>query len=533
VADNAAGQKLPCPKCGQRLKVPEPVEMRTMAGVLPVQQKPAAVPRGKEWFYQQDGKPCGPLTWVELKNLVGTGVLSPEDRVWSEGMADWKPGGAVANLFPKHAKPPATESDGSNAGKWFEGLGVLFFGGTMGLAFLLFIGYIVWKGVKKTAVADTPVAIVTSSAEGEPKKETPKEAKDKRLEPTEIFDRCSPSVARVQVAGWTGSGFLARPGIVVTNSHVISEGLAEKITVTFPSAAGGNTPLPAALLHEDRKRDLAVLQIETNFKPIPLATSECPRGERVVVIGSPATPDGNVVENSITAGEMNASVTKDNLKWYQISAAINGGNSGGPVFNSHAEVIGIATWTYLNKQAMNYAVPYSDIIKGIDRAVARDQREREVVAAEHDATMVFVRLGKTATVCGIGMSMYADVRENARKAGAALPAAVAREQPRITRGAVAAIRENLDKTFLNEYKPRVFTNKSLAAPTKQRLESLWQLFGEMTQWLDKPADAGFDDKAAECLGRLKRVRNELHLELGMKEEPLPTRGELQKWGLIP
>lgn len=164
VAETAVGQKLPCPKCNQRLQVPEPPEMRTMAGVLPG-QKPAAGPSGKQWFYQQGDKPCGPLTWAELKNLADTGVLTAEERVWSEGMADWKPAGAVSKLFSKQGPLPAAQGA---SGSWFEGLGVLVFSLTMGLAFLLFIGYVVWKGVQK---ANTPVvaaATTESSTDADP-----------------------------------------------------------------------------------------------------------------------------------------------------------------------------------------------------------------------------------------------------------------------------------------------------------------------------------------------------------------------------
>src|SRR5262249_39961937 len=151
------------------------------------------------------------------------------------------------------------------------------FAGLAGLALLLVVGFFVWRGV----TTRQPEKVEAREAAGV----TQKEQKDRPLEPKEIFERCSPSVARVQVRvtetrGVTGSGFLAGSGIVVSNSHAISPVLASKIRVTFPSAAGGNTPLQATLLHEDRTRDLAILQVDTSFRSTALADGDCPPGEK-------------------------------------------------------------------------------------------------------------------------------------------------------------------------------------------------------------------------------------------------------------
>lgn len=143
VADNAAGQKLSCPKCSQRIQVPESPEMRTMAGVLPA-QKVATVSSGKEWFYQQDGKPCGPLTWIELKNRAATGELEPAERVWSEGMAEWQPGETVPNLFPKRVRPPAIASEAESGAAYpttvtIAGIAWIIFGSLILLQLLVLL----------------------------------------------------------------------------------------------------------------------------------------------------------------------------------------------------------------------------------------------------------------------------------------------------------------------------------------------------------------------------------------------------------
>jgi hypothetical protein len=145
---------------------------------------------------------------------------------------------------------------------------------------------------------------------------------------------------------------------------------------------------------------------------------------------------------------------------------------------------------------------------------------------------VYARLGKAASICGWGMGRYLEIPAGARKAGTPVAAAVGREQPRMTRGIIKGLNQTLDKSFRKEVMPQVLANKALAATVRRRLESLDAVYNEMMEWLDKPEHSGFDAKAEDCLARLRSVRTELRHELGTKEEPLPYRTELQRWGLI-
>jgi hypothetical protein len=109
VPDAAAGKRVSCAKCGQRLKVPESAEMQTMAAVLappPASVVKSAARSGKQWFYQDQGQQCGPVSWAELRRMAAEGELSPEDRVWSEGMAKWQLAHTIPNLFPRESEGP-------------------------------------------------------------------------------------------------------------------------------------------------------------------------------------------------------------------------------------------------------------------------------------------------------------------------------------------------------------------------------------------------------------------------------------------
>jgi len=140
-----------------------------------------------------------------------------------------------------------------------------------------------------------------------------------------------------------GSGFVIDPtGIVVTNNHVIDG--ADEITVTFPD--GGT--FKAKLLGHDERTDIAVLKID-GTKPFPFVSfgdSDKARvGDWVVAIGNPFGLGG-----SVTAGIVSARGRDINQGPYdnfiQTDAAINKGNSGGPLFNMDGEVIGINTAIY-------------------------------------------------------------------------------------------------------------------------------------------------------------------------------------------
>ncbi|TRL37455.1 Do family serine endopeptidase [Rhizobium straminoryzae] len=137
-----------------------------------------------------------------------------------------------------------------------------------------------------------------------------------------------------------GSGFVIDPsGYVVTNNHVI-EG-ADDIEVIFPN---GNK-LKAKLVGTDTKTDLSVLKVEskTPLKSVRFGDSKKMRiGDWVMAIGNPFGLGGSVTIGIVSARGRNINAGPyDNF--IQTDAAINKGNSGGPLFNMNGEVIGINT----------------------------------------------------------------------------------------------------------------------------------------------------------------------------------------------
>ncbi|RMD62179.1 MAG: DegQ family serine endoprotease [Alphaproteobacteria bacterium] len=137
-----------------------------------------------------------------------------------------------------------------------------------------------------------------------------------------------------------GSGFIIDPaGYIVTNNHVIAE--ADEITVRLHD----DTTLEAKVVGRDEKTDLALLKVDTD-KPLPAAKwgdSEKTRiGDWVIAIGNPFGLGGTVTAGIVSARQrdINAGPYDD---FIQTDAAINRGNSGGPMFNVDGEVIGVNT----------------------------------------------------------------------------------------------------------------------------------------------------------------------------------------------
>jgi len=151
-----------------------------------------------------------------------------------------------------------------------------------------------------------------------------------------------PAVPRRNVNSM-GSGFVVDPqGIIVTNNHVIEK--ADTIEVRFTDG----TSLKAELVGRDPKTDLAVLRVKP-ASPLPAVTfgnSDALRvGDWVLAIGNPFGLGGSVSLGIVSARnrDINAGPYDD---FIQTDAAINKGNSGGPLFNLSGEVVGINTAIY-------------------------------------------------------------------------------------------------------------------------------------------------------------------------------------------
>ena len=137
-----------------------------------------------------------------------------------------------------------------------------------------------------------------------------------------------------------GSGFIIdEKGIVVTNNHVIQD--ADDIIVRV----NGDQEFKAKVLGADPLMDIAVLQLETDEKFIPVAFGDSDKariGDWVLAIGNPFGLGGTVTAGIISARNRSIGLSRYE-DFIQTDASINSGNSGGPLFDMEGNVIGINT----------------------------------------------------------------------------------------------------------------------------------------------------------------------------------------------
>lgn len=183
---------------------------------------------------------------------------------------------------------------------------------------------------------------------------------------------------RVQQRRSLGSGFIiSADGYIVTNNHVIDE--ADEISIKLQD----DTEYEAEVIGKDDKVDLALLKVKTD-EPLPFVKfgddSKSRVGDWVLAIGNPLGLGGTVTAGIISARGRNInSGPYDN--YIQTDAAINRGNSGGPMFNMDGEVIGINTAIYSQSGGnigIGFAVPSTQAQVIIDqlREFGRTKRGR-------------------------------------------------------------------------------------------------------------------------------------------------------------
>ena len=236
-------------------------------------------------------------------------------------------------------------------------------------------------------------------------------------------EKVSPSVAKIEVTQISGaarngerrerhgggSGFVFTPdGLVLTNSHVVHN--ASKIELSLPDGRR----CPAHLIGEDPATDLAVVRIDApNLTAVQLGDSQKLRvGQLAIAIGNPYG-----FQYTVTAGVVSA--LGRSLRSYsgrmiddviQTDAALNPGNSGGPLVSSDGQVIGVNTATIMGAQGLCFAIGINTAKFVASRLLQQGRIQRAYIGVEaqtvplHRRVVRFYDLAKETGVMVVGVA---------------------------------------------------------------------------------------------------------------------------------
>lgn len=187
-----------------------------------------------------------------------------------------------------------------------------------------------------------------------------------RLTPQAIYEKVNPSVAFLQVRqgerAYLGTGIIfTEDGYLLTNYHMVEGGETCKVLLS------DNSVYWASYVTGDRDSDIAVLKVDGEDLPAAeLADSGLLAvGDKVYAIGNPLSVElrSTFTDGIVSAIDRTVSVDGRNMELLQTNAALNSGNSGGPLVNEYGQVIGINTikmvssYSNANVEGLGFAIP--------------------------------------------------------------------------------------------------------------------------------------------------------------------------------
>jgi len=189
----------------------------------------------------------------------------------------------------------------------------------------------------------------------------PLPAQGTKLTVKEVMQRESPAIvavynldARGEVRS-TGTGFIVMAeGVVITNYHVIEGAHDAQVKLK-----NGETFDKVRVVDYDKRRDIAVLQVRATDLPMVMLgeSTEAEIGDDVLTIGNPKGLEHTVSTGIISARRTDVKGLEGTMV-FQMTAPISPGSSGGPLYNSRGEVIGITTAQVKEGQNLNFAVDF-------------------------------------------------------------------------------------------------------------------------------------------------------------------------------
>jgi S1-C subfamily serine protease len=193
------------------------------------------------------------------------------------------------------------------------------------------------------------------------------------------IDKVKKSTALIESKGGWGTGFVIRPGIVMTNAHVIKGSMLTDLTVSFVTLDDTAPPkLKPTLLYTDPRRDLAILRVDTDRPPLEMTEAGTElSGLGVAIVGNPKGDAGQAEINKVTTGKLSAPIRRDaGWTYYELSAQAYFGNSGGPVVDAKTgNLVGVIQSILGDGKQKSYCIPFNEALRAINSLPASKEDE--------------------------------------------------------------------------------------------------------------------------------------------------------------
>lgn len=178
---------------------------------------------------------------------------------------------------------------------------------------------------------------------------------------TEAAGKIRDAVVTVAVQNRTGTGFIVNSdGHMLTNKHVVGE--AKSVTVKLRNG----DQLTAQVVKAADARDVCLLKLDRQHLPAVqfAASGKLKQGQAVAAMGAPFGLEGSLTKGVVSATDRDI----DGQKFIQIDAALNQGNSGGPIINEDGVVVGMATKAAKEAQNVGFAIPSDELMSFLNGA---------------------------------------------------------------------------------------------------------------------------------------------------------------------
>jgi hypothetical protein len=227
---------------------------------------------------------------------------------------------------------------------------------------------------------------------------------DGSLSGDQIYKRVNPSVVSIFTEDAIGSGVYFRENsLIATNRHVVGD--SSEVIVHFHDSK----ETPGRVIQSFLDVDLAFIRVTEwpDKMNLPVGCDSAAEGETVFAIGSPKGLSSSLTKGTVSS---RARLLKK-IKFIQHDAAINGGNSGGPLFNARGELIGLNTYNWIDSQGMGFAIPiavinekYSERKTQLDNS--HNRRYCPLCGHSTDSN------GRYCDNCGVDLNRYDKAGEN-------------------------------------------------------------------------------------------------------------------------